>query len=321
MNVSPVVWLITCAVVAGLFAFDFAVVSPHRPTLRGSAGWSAVYIAIALAFGAFVTSWWGGDYGVQYFAGYVTEEALSGDNLFVFTIIMSALAVPRQRQQRVLLAGIAIALVLRGLFIALGAAVLNTFSWVFYLFGAFLIFIAYKLIREHGDEQENEIKLAMIVQRLVPTVTPMVLALVVIGFADLLFALESIPAIYGLTDEPYIVFTANAFALMGLRHLYFLISGLLARLVYLSYGLAIILAFIGVKLVLDGLHGHAHRDVPQVPTSVSLAVVVLVLAATAVASLPRRGRKIESQPKEEQWPGRALTANGLESSSPSAAGS
>ncbi|WP_068151838.1 TerC family protein [Rhodococcoides corynebacterioides] len=317
MNVSTTVWIVTCVVILGLFVFDFFahVRTPHEPTFKESATWSAVYIALAVVFGFIVFWQYGSTYGGEYFAGYITEKALSVDNLFVFLIIMTTFSVPRQYQQKVLLIGIVMALVMRGGFIALGAAAINNFSWVFYLFGAFLIYTAYKLIKEAGHEEENEVeqetKIMRLVKKVLPTteeyhgdrltvkidgkrvVTPMLMALVVIGFTDILFALDSIPAIYGLTTEPYIVFTANAFALMGLRQLYFLIGGLLDRLVYLSYGLSLVLAFIGVKLVLHALHenelgfinGGEHVAVPEITTGLSLSVIVGILAVTTIASL------------------------------------
>lgn len=323
MGVSTAVWVITCVVLLGLFVFDFFANArvAHEPTFRESATWSAVYIGLAVIFGLFVWWHWGGEYGGEYFAGYVTEKALSVDNLFVFTVIMASFAVPRIYQQKLLLIGIVMALIMRAGFIAVGAAAINSFSWVFYVFGAFLIFTALKLARESGHETEAEVeresRLVRLVRRFVPTTddydgdkflsridgrraaTPMLLALVAIGFTDVLFALDSIPAIYGLTEEPYIVFTANAFALMGLRQLYFLIGGLLDRLVYLSAGLAIILGFIGVKLVLHALHENTlpfinngeHVEVPEISTGMSIGVIAVVLFITTVASLIRtRGR-------------------------------
>ena len=323
MNVSLMVWILTCVVILGLFVFDFFahVRVPHDPTFRESAIWSSVYIALAVVFG-FVIWWqWGGQFGGEYFAGYITEKALSVDNLFVFTVIMTSFAVPRPYQQKLLLIGIVMALVMRAGFIAVGAAAINTFSWVFYLFGLFLILTAVKLARESGHQREAEVerenRLVALVRQFVPTtetydgdrfitridgkraVTPLMLALVAIGFTDLLFALDSIPAIYGLTEEPYIVFTANAFALMGLRQLYFLIGGLLDRLVYLSAGLSIILGFIGVKLILHALHKNtltfinngSYVDVPEISTAMSISVITVVLLITTVASLLRtRGR-------------------------------
>jgi tellurite resistance protein TerC len=326
MNVTALGWLTTGAVIAGLFVFDFVVVArvPHTPTFRESALWSTFYISVALVFGLFVLWVWGGNYAGEYYAGYVTEEALSVDNLFVFAIIIASFSVPRENQQKVLLIGIVMALVMRGIFIAVGAAAISAFSWVFYLFGLFLVYTAVKLVREHGRErdieEQRETRIAGMVRRFLPTtdtfdggrlvtkidgkraVTPMLLALVAIGFIDVLFALDSIPAIYGLTKEGYIVFTANAFALMGLRHLYFLIGGLLDRLVYLAHGLSIILAFIGVKLLLHALHENTlpfinngdHLSVPEIPTGVSLAVIGSVLTITTVASLLRT-RQVQRQ--------------------------
>ncbi|AQT82745.1 tellurium resistance protein TerC [Mycolicibacterium litorale] len=317
MDITGAVWFITCAVILGLFVFDFFahVRVPHEPTFKESAIWSSVYIGLAVLFG-FVVWWlWGGEFAGEYFAGYVTEKALSVDNLFVFTVIMASFAVPRAFQQKLLLIGIVMALVMRAGFIAVGAAAISAFSWVFYIFGLFLVLTAVKLAREAGHEEEVEeerdSRIIALVRRFVPTtetydgdkfvtivdgkraVTPMLLALIAIGFTDVLFALDSIPAIYGLTEEPYIVFTANAFALMGLRQLYFLIGGLLDRLVYLSYGLALILAFIGVKLVLHALHentlpfvnGGEHVAVPVISTGMSIGVIAVVLVVTTVASL------------------------------------
>lgn len=323
MSVSTQVWVITCVVILGLFVFDFFahVRVPHEPTFRESAIWSTVYITLAVLFGFLIWWQWGAQYGGEYFAGYVTEKALSVDNLFVFTVIMASFKVPRAYQQKLLLIGIVMALVMRAGFIALGAAAINAFSWVFYLFGIFLILTALKLARETGHEREAEVerenRLVTLVRRFVRTsddydgdkfltrldgkraVTPMMLALVAIGFTDLLFALDSIPAIYGLTEEPYIVFTANAFALMGLRQLYFLIGGLLDRLVYLSVGLSVILGFIGIKLMLHALHKNTlpfinngnYVNVPEISTQMSISVIGVVLVITTVASLWRtRGR-------------------------------
>ena len=317
MNPSLTTWLITCAVIAGFFVFDFFahVRTPHAPSLRESGAWSAFYIAISIVFGFLVWSVWGGTFGGEFFAGYVTEKALSIDNLFIFVIIMASFKVPKEYQQKVLLIGIAMALVMRGAFIAVGAAAINAYSFVFYLFGAFLLYTAVKLVidhaKSHDDEDKSDSALIRFVKKVLPTtdeydgdklvtkvngkrlITPMFLTLVAIGLTDLLFALDSIPAIYGLTEEPYLVFTANAFALLGLRQLFFLIGGLLERLVYLAYGLAIILGFIGVKLVLHALHenelafinGGEHVGVPEISTGVSLIVIVGVLVVTTVASL------------------------------------
>ncbi|MEE2056399.1 TerC family protein [Rhodococcus artemisiae] len=315
MHVTLTTWLITIAVIIGLFIFDFFahVRKPHAPTLRESGFWSMVFIAISIVFGLIVFALWGPTYGGEFFAGYITEKALSVDNLFVFVIIMATFAVPREFQQKVLTIGIVLALIMRGAFIAVGAAAINAYSWVFYIFGFFLLFTAIKLMRENGEENEtpSENKIVSLARKFLPVhdeydgdklvtridgkkmVTPMLLALIAIGFTDILFALDSIPAIYGLTSEPYLVFTANAFALMGLRQLFFLIGGLLERLVYLSYGLSVILGFIAVKLILHALHentlgfinGGEHVAVPEISTSVSLIVIVGVLIVTTVASL------------------------------------
>ncbi|CAM3826582.1 TerC family protein [Tsukamurella ocularis] len=325
MQVSALVWIVSILVVLGLFVFDFFshVRTPHEPSLKESGFWSAVYIGIAILFGIGVWAVSGPQYGGEFFAGFVTEKALSVDNLFVFVIIMAKFAVPRIYQQKVLLIGIVMALVMRAGFIAVGAAAISAYSWVFYIFGAFLLYTAIKLVKEASspegpveDEKEREGRVAALFKKIVPTTetydgdklitkvdgkkvaTPLLLALVVIGFTDVLFALDSIPAIYGLTQEPYLVFMANAFALMGLRQLYFLIGGLLDRLVYLSYGLSIVLGFIGVKLVLHALHentlpfinGGEHVAVPEISTGLSLSVILGVLAITTIASLVKSKR-------------------------------
>ncbi len=328
MEVSALVWALTGAAVVGLIVFDFYahVRTPHEPTFRESAWWSTVYIVLALVFGVGLGVVWGWGHGAEYFAGYVTEKSLSVDNLFVFLIIMTRFAVPRAFQQKVLLVGVAIALVLRTIFILLGAAAIERWSWVFYVFGAFLVYTGIKLARDHGDEEPDDKTgngiLVRFTRRVLPTtdeyhgdrltvridgrrlLTPMLLVMVAIGSTDILFALDSIPAIYGLTSEPYIVFTANAFALLGLRQLYFLIGGLLERLVYLSQGLAVILGFIGVKLVLHAMHtnevpfinGGEHFEwAPEIPIWLSLTVILGTLAVATVASLlkTRKDRRPE----------------------------
>lgn len=313
MNVSTLEWSITLGVTIAVLLFDVVVIGrrPHEPTNRETAGYLALYIGLAVAFGIWVWQFHGGEYGVEYFAGWLTEYSLSVDNLFIFLIIMASFKVPRVLQQEVLLIGIILALIFRGIFIALGAVAIEQFSWVFYLFGAFLVYTAIKLARdtEHDDDAENSMvrfarkylkasdqwdgsKLHTVVngKRML---TPMILVIIALGTTDLLFALDSIPAIYGLTQEPYLVFTANVFALMGLRQLYFLLGDMLKRLVYLSQGLAFILAFIGVKLVLHALHentlpfinGGEPVHVPQIPTLLSLAVIIVTLVITTVASL------------------------------------
>lgn len=320
MDVSAWVWAVTAVAVVGLIIFDFFahVRTPHAPSFQESVRWSIFYIVLAILFGiglGIVSGW---DYGSQYFAGYITEKSLSVDNLFVFLIIMTKFAVPREYQQKVLLVGVAIALVLRTIFILAGAAAIEQFSWVFYIFGAFLVYTAVKLAREHHDPdhpEDEKVGDGLAVRwfkRVVPTTdqyhgdklsvridgkrffTPMLVVMVAIGSTDILFALDSIPAIYGLTQEPYIVFTANAFALLGLRQLYFLIGGLLERLVYLSQGLAVILGFIGVKLVLHALHvnelpfingGEPVEWAPEIPIWLSLTFILGTLAVATVASL------------------------------------
>ncbi|WP_020100240.1 TerC family protein [Mycobacterium sp. 360MFTsu5.1] len=313
MNVSTLEWSITLGVTIAVLLFDVVVIGrrPHEPTTRETAGYLALYIGLAIAFGIWVWQFHGGQYGVEYFAGWLTEYSLSIDNLFIFLIIMASFKVPRILQQEVLLIGIILALIFRGIFIALGAVAISKFSWIFYLFGAFLVYTAIKLARdtEHDDDAENSMvrfarkylkasdqwdgsKLHTVVNGK-RVLTPMILVIVALGTTDLLFALDSIPAIYGLTQEPYLVFTANVFALMGLRQLYFLLGDMLKRLVYLSQGLAFILAFIGVKLVLHALHentlpfinGGEPVHVPQIPTLLSLAVIIVTLVVTTVASL------------------------------------
>ncbi|MTE22848.1 TerC family protein [Microbacterium sp. ZXX196] len=319
MDVSPLTWAITIAVTIAFFVYEFFahVRTPHEPTVGESARWSVFYIGLALLFGVGigVVSGWG--YGGEYFAGYLTEKALSIDNLFVFLLLMTSFAVPKKYQQKVLMIGIVIALVMRGAFIALGAGLIANYSWIFYIFGALLLFLAYR--QAFGDDDHNPAngRFMRIVRRFLPVsdvydgdrlttvrdgsrlVTPMFMTIVAIGFIDLVFAVDSIPAIYGLTEEAYIVFTANAFALMGLRQLFFLIGGLLERLVYLAQGLAVILAFIGVKLLLHALHvnelpfinGGEHVEwAPEIPIWFSLLFIGATVAVATVASLAKTRR-------------------------------
>ena len=316
MHVTPLVWWITILVTSAILIFDVFVIGrrPHEPSRREVIGALAVYIGLAIAFGIGVWMTAGSQYGGEFFAGWLTEYSLSIDNLFIFIVIMGKLAVPRELQQSALLIGIVLALVLRGIFIAVGAAAIAQFSWVFYIFGAFLIITAVNLAREGNEEEHgyDEPRLVRWARRHLPfseqwngaklTVrengarlfTPMFIVVLTLGMTDLLFALDSIPAIYGLTDEPYLVLTANIFALMGLRQLYFLIGELLQRLVYLSYGLAFLLLFIGVKLILHAMHentlpfingGEPISWAPDIPIWVSLLVIVGTLAVTTVASL------------------------------------
>lgn len=316
MHVSLLAWVLTLVVTLAVLGFDVIVIGrrPHEPKRREVLVALVVYVALALAFGAGVWVLAGSEYGTQFYAGWLTEYSLSVDNLFIFLIIMGRFAVPRELQQSALMAGIIIALVLRAIFIAVGAAAINEFSFVFYLFGAFLIYTAVKLARENGEDEgeyEEPRLVRWATKRLPATsewngshltlseggrrlVTPMFLVVLALGATDLLFALDSIPAIYGLTQEPFLVLTANIFALMGLRQLYFLIGDLLERLVYLSYGLAVLLGFIGVKLVLHALHenqlpfvnGGQHVGwAPDIPIWLSLAVILGTLAVTTAASL------------------------------------
>ena len=326
MNVPTWVWLTTIGLAIVVFAIDIFVIArkPHVPSTKEVSTALTLYVGAAVLFGLGIWYFAGTRYAGEYFAGWLTEYSLSVDNLFIFLLIMAKFAVPEKFQQSALMIGIVIAIVLRGIFIALGAAAINNFSWVFYLFGAFLIYTAVKLAKEgeSSDDEYEENRFMRYMEHRFPATqeyhgtklftrvnakrlaTPMFFVILALGTTDLLFALDSIPAIYGLTKEPYLVLTANLFALMGLRQLYFLIGGLLKRLVYLSLGLAVLLAFIGVKLVLHALHenelpfinGGEHVPVPEVPISVSLGAIVVILGVTTVASLwkTRRDARLES---------------------------
>jgi tellurite resistance protein TerC len=314
MEVTPLIWGLTLAAIAGLLLFDFFfhVRAAHVPTLREAAIWSGLYVGLALLFGAGVLVFGGAQAGSEYFAGYVTEKALSVDNLFVFLIIMTSFRVPREDQQKVLLFGIVFSLIARTGFIFLGAALINSFAWVFYLFGLVLLITAGNMLKPEGEESHSAdnaiIRLARKAFHTTPhydgdklftmhegkrAMTPMLLVMVAIGGTDVLFALDSIPAIFGLTQSTFIVFTATAFSLLGLRQLFFLIDGLLDRLIYLSYGLAAILGFIGVKLILHALHENTvpfindGEPVPvvEISTGLSLSVILGVLVVTVAASL------------------------------------
>ncbi|MFI7583001.1 TerC family protein [Kocuria sp. M1N1S27] len=316
MDVSTTVWAVTIVAIVGLLLFDyvFHVRKAHEPQLKEAAIWSAIYVGLALLFGLFVLFQWGGQYAGEYYAGYITEKALSVDNLFVFLIIMASFKVPRADQQKVLLFGITLALIARTALIFVGAGLINQFAWIFYAFGLILLLTAGSLIKGElsgsaHDEADNFV--VRLAKRFIPTtdhydgdklftihngkraMTPMLLVMVAIGGTDILFALDSIPAIFGLTQETYLVFTAVAFSLMGLRQLYFLIDGLLDRLIYLSWGLAIILGFIGVKLIIHALHENnlafinngQHVDVVEISIGLSLSVIIGVLVITVLASL------------------------------------
>jgi tellurite resistance protein TerC len=311
LEVTVLGWTLTIGIIVALLALDLmlGVFRPHAVGFREAATWSIFYIAVAVAFGVVFGGIAGWDFGAQYFAGYIVEKSLSVDNLFVFVIIMSTFAVPEKYQQEVLTFGIILALVMRTIFITLGATLLSLFSFMFLIFGALLIYTAVQLFRhrdEDPDVEDNALVKAS--RRILPVtddyvdgkmitrvdgrrmVTPMFIVFIAIGSSDLLFALDSIPAVFGVTSEAYIVFVANAFALLGLRALYFLVKGLLDRLVYLSTGLAVILAFIGVKLVLHWLHSDVTQAAPEIGTPVSLMVIIGILAVTTVASLLKTRR-------------------------------
>ncbi|MEE1941630.1 TerC family protein [Streptomyces sp. TRM 70361] len=322
MDVSTTTWVLTVAGLSALIAADFFIGrKPHEVSLKEAGTWTIVWVVLAVLFcvGLYVAE--GGQPAGEFAAGYITEKSLSVDNLFVFVLIMAKFAVPTIYQQRVLMIGVILALVMRAIFIAVGAALISAFSWVFFIFGGFLIWTAWKLVREaraeaagHEEEAYEENPLLKAVERRFPStsqyhgtklfvvengrrlITPMLIVMLAIGSTDLLFALDSIPAIFGLTQDPYIVFTANAFALMGLRQLYFLIGGLLKKLVHLSYGLSIILGFIGVKLVLHALHEQGVH-VPEISIPVSLGVICGVLVVTTITSL-RASRKLEWEKQE-----------------------
>jgi tellurite resistance protein TerC len=306
LDVTFAGWAATIALIAVLFALDLFVSRPghaHTVGFREAAIASVLYVSVAIAFGVVFGSIAGWDFGAEYFAGYIVEKSLSVDNLFVFVVIMSTFAVPAEHQQRVLTFGILAALVMRGIFIALGAVLISTFSFMFLIFGLLLLGTAIQLFRHRDQDPDiKENAIVRLTRRVMPVTetyhggrmiirtdgrrvaTPLFVVLIAIGSSDLLFALDSIPAVFGVTEEPFIVFAANAFALLGLRALYFLVTGLLDRLVYLSTGLSLILAFIGVKLLLH--YGHLQDDaIPEVPTSTSLLVIVVVLAITVVASV------------------------------------
>ncbi|MFB4318730.1 TerC family protein [Actinomadura sp. 21ATH] len=307
MHVSPLVWGLTLFGILAIILADLFLI--HRNdtrefTTRRAAFWSTIYIGLAVVFGLGVWAFSGGEYAAQYFGGFVTEKSLSVDNLFVFMVILARFAVPKAAQHTVLMAGIIIALVLRGVFIAAGAAALHAFTWVFIIFGALLIWTAIGMIRHLDDEEEvSENFLLRWARKVLPTsdeyegnrlftrkngrrlFTPLFIVIVAIGSTDVMFALDSIPAIFGLTTEPYLVFTANAFALMGLVQLFFLVGGLAERLVYLSHGLAFILGFIGVKLILHAMHEYGVSWAPDIPIWLSLAVIAGTLVAVTLASL------------------------------------
>lgn len=313
MQVTTTQWVVLFVLVVGLMALDLAI-ADHRVrefTAARAWKWILFYVSAASAFGAWVYFTWGGEFATQYVAGYITEYSLSIDNLFVFLVILTSFQVPKDQWHRVLLIGIAIALVLRGLMILAGAALIHRFVGTFIVFGIFLIWTAWHVGSESDPEEEAESRLITWVKRIVPVteeyhgnrltlrvdsrrhITPLALVMIAIGTTDLLFALDSIPAILGLTNEPYLVLASNAFALMGLRQLFFIVQGLIDRLIFLSRGLAVVLAFIGVKLILEALHELWFPALPTVSTATSLLVILGVLLTTAFASLAvsRRGMR------------------------------
>jgi TerC family integral membrane protein len=321
MNVSALEWTVTLVGLVALLLVDLVIIGrrPHEPSIKEASLWVTFYVGLAVLFGIWIYMHEGPEFGGEFFAGWLTEYSLSVDNLFVFVIIMARFAVPREYQQKVLLIGIVIALIMRGAFIAAGAAVVSRFSWVFYIFGAFLVYTAVALLR-HGDDDEADYKENVMIRwarRILPIskesdgarltrringrllFTPMFIVMIAIGTTDLIFALDSIPAIFGLTKEAYLVFTANVFALMGLRQLYFLLGGLLDRLVYLSIGLAAVLAFIGAKLVLEALatnnvpfinSGEPVHWAPHIPIWLSLTVIIGTLGVATIASVWKSSR-------------------------------
>jgi TerC family integral membrane protein len=310
---SPLLWTITIAGVLALFAVDLILTRrPHTPSLRESLAWSGFYVALPILFGVFAWKWFGASIGTEYFTGYLVEKSLSVDNLFVFMLLLAAFAVPSVLTQRVLLYGIAGALVLRAIFIVIGAAALQAIDWAFLLFGAILLATAVKIIKDtvkgtDHDVDVSSLRSVRLLRRFMPVtddyqgprmfarkggrraLTPFALVVVAVFGADVVFAVDSIPAVYGITQDPYLVFTANAFSLFGLRALYFVLQNTLSKLVHLGYGLAVILAFIGVKLVLHWAHG-SWSQVPEVPTPLSLAVIVVTLLTVTVTSLYARRR-------------------------------
>jgi TerC family integral membrane protein len=320
LSVGVTTWLVTVGLIVALLAVDLVVaaVRPHRVGFGEAIAWSVFYVLAAVAFGVWFAARYGGEFGTEYFAGYLVEKSLSVDNLFVFVIIMTTFAVPEEHQHKVLTFGIMLALIMRAAFIALGATLLSLFSFMFLIFGVLLIFTAVQLFR-HRDQDPDVENNAVVkaARRILPVteeyvdgrlvtrldgkrmVTPLLVVLIAIGSVDLLFALDSIPAVFGVTEEPFIVFAANAFALLGLRALFFLVKGLLDRLVYLSAGLALILAFIGVKLMLHWAHVDVSASLPEISTPVSLVVIAVILAVVTVASL----RKTRHDPSAKAHPG------------------
>jgi tellurite resistance protein TerC len=288
---SLTVWEVTIAGLLAVLAFDLALAIIRRnkeTSMKEAAAWTIFYVNAAIIFGYSLGEWNTTQARDEFFAGWITEYSLSVDNLFIFILILARFKIDKTKQQLVLLIGIVMALVLRGIFIALGSAAISRYTWVFYIFGAFLLYTAYKLINESGEKEWKEGKVITWFRN--RGASPLTIVLMAIAFTDLVFALDSIPAIFGLTKDPYIVFTANAFALMGLRQLYFLIGGLMTKLIYITKGLALILGFIGIKLINEAIHGNdIHKilgvEIPKISTQFSLTVIIGTLVTTTIASL------------------------------------
>ena len=288
---SATVWEVTIAVLLAVLAFDLALAVIRRnkeTSIKEATAWTVFYVSAAIAFGYSLGVWNTTQARSEFFAGWITEYSLSIDNLFIFILILARFKIDKTKQQLVLLVGIIMALVLRGLFIALGSAAISRYTWVFFIFGAFLLYTAFKLIKESGEKEWKEGRLIGWFRK--KGASPLTIVLVAIAVTDLIFALDSIPAIFGLTKDPYIVFTANAFALMGLRQLYFLIGGLMSRLIYLTKGLSIILGFIGVKLIIEAFHGIGTHilfglHIPEISLPFSLTFIIGTLVITTIASL------------------------------------
>jgi tellurite resistance protein TerC len=289
--ISSTEWLLTIGGLAAVIIFDLALAVAHRnkeTSTKEALGWTLFYVAAAITFGLLMPRWTSDQLRTEFFAGWLTEYSLSFDNLFVFVLILARLKVAKEKEQLILLIGIAMALVMRGGFIALGSVIVSKFAWVFFFFGAFLIYTAYTLIKESGEEEWEEGRVIRYLRS--KGASTFTLALVAIAMTDVLFAFDSIPAIFGLTKEPYIIVTANIFALMGLRQLYFLIGGLMKKLIYLTQGLSVILAFIGVKLFLEAMHSQGWHNfgpikLPHISLQFSLGMIIGTLALTSIFSL------------------------------------
>ncbi|GLZ02159.1 TerC family protein [Actinoplanes sp. NBRC 103695] len=322
---SPLLWTITIVVLLALLAFDFVITRrPHDVPMREAVGWTAFYLALPVAFALLLWPLYGSDAALEFGTGWVVEKSLSVDNLFVFMLLLAAFAVPKELAQRVLLYGIAGALVLRAIFIAVGAAVISSGAWAFLLFGGVLLFTAIKVIRDamsgHAHEVDiDSMRSVKLLRRMMPVtksyhgakltvvergrraLTPMTLVVVAVFMTDIVFAVDSVPAVYGVTDDPYLVFATNAFALLGLRALYFVLRNVLEKLRHLNYGLGVILAFIGFKLVLHWAHT-VWSWVPDIPTPLSLGVIIATLATVTATSLLANRRDREQPPARSDQP-------------------